>query len=381
MKSNPNKNENIKRPHSSKVKSLNERINSPNKKENNFKSFPKFNNSLNRPSSQIQKLNKNNDSKSEFNDSNDFKGDALKEEYKIIQKVWEDLGVTLKYRVQFNNYIKTISESSLKNIFHYEKYYLKRFKDSLVKLNKEIIARENNIRSLKKYIFILQNSGNYFENEEDMKQKRSKDSSISKIVLIIKSLRLNSVNVIKHFLKVREISTYYFSVKKIDMKAISEDYNYDENYLKKMKDDMTFLKEYQILQKYFIVNNGEIDAFLTNFSPKNNSNENYSKINSNKVRIPVSDELNKFINHSRYILIQESFFDSMRNRGNQINSIRGESNDMHDLNNNNNSSKFNKNNKKKISFKIKSYTQHNSTNQFFEVDENNNNLGKKKKKK
>lgn len=79
-----------------------------------------------------------NGSKSEFNDSNDFKGNALKEEYKIIQKVWEDLGVTLKYRVQFNNYIKTISESSLKNIFHIEKYYLIRFKDSLVKLNKEI---------------------------------------------------------------------------------------------------------------------------------------------------------------------------------------------------------------------------------------------------
>lgn len=131
------------------------------------------------------------------------------------------------------------------------------------------------------------------------------------------------------------------------MKAISEDYSYDENYLKKMKDDMIFLKEYQILKKYFIVNNGVIDDFLTNFSPKNNSNENYSKINSNKVRIPVSDELNKFINHSRYILIQESFFNSMRNKGNQINSIRGESNDMHDLNNNNNSSKFNKNNKKK----------------------------------
>lgn len=26
------------------------------------------------------------------------------------------------------------------------------------------------------------------------------------------------------------------------MKAISEDYNYDENYLKKMKEDMLFLK-------------------------------------------------------------------------------------------------------------------------------------------
>ena len=168
------------------------------------------------------------------------------------------------------------------------------------------------------------------------------------------------------------------------MKAISEDYNYDENYLKKMKEDMLFLKECQGLQKYFIMNNGEIDAFLTNFAPRTNSNESYSKINSNKAKIPVSEELNKFINQCRYILIQESFFDNMRDGGSQLdfNFKKGESNDMNDYNVNNNSfilnkSNISKNNKSNVSFRLKSSSPHNSKIQFFKDNENANNVENK----
>jgi len=392
MKSNSNKYNNKKRPQSSKDKTkmyLNQpKVLSSYKKEDSISFFPKDINSPNHISSQFPSLDKNNNnrSKSAMNDSNEFKGDSLNEEYAIIQKVWENLGVTYKYRVQFDNYIKTVSESTLKNIFHNEKKNLGKFRDALLKLSKEITSRENNIRTLKKYIFSLLNSVNYFENEEDEKQRRNKESIILDIVGIIKSLRLNSVNVITHFLKVREISTYYRLVKKIDMKAISEEYNYDENYLKKMKEDMSFLKECQRLQKYFIMNNGEIDAFLTNFAPRSNSNESYSKINSNKAKIPVSEELNKFINQCRYILIQESFFDNIRDGGSQIdfNFRRGESNDLYDYNVNNNNNSFilnksniSKNNKNNVSFRLKSSSPHNSKIQFFKDNENANNVENK----
>ena len=358
MSSNLYKNKNKKRSNTSKDKSKTN-LNSPNnlnqcKNEDIKTFFPEDINSPNQILLKFPSLDKNNDSKSAINDSNDFKGDALDEEYAIIQKIWEDLNVDYKYRVQFNNYIKKVSESSLKNILHNEKKNLVRFKNSLVKLNKEISAREKNISSLKRSVFYLQNSTNYFENEEDEKQKRNRDSFINDIVGIIKSLRLNSVNVIKHFLKVREISTYYTPVKKIDMKAINEDYNFDQNYLKKMKGDMLFLKDYRILEKYFAMNNGEIDAFLTNFAPKKNSNEIYSKINKNKVKIPVSDDLNKFINQNRYILIQESFFDNMRDGRNQIDVIRGEINDMYDLDNNNKNNISINNNKNYLSSRLKS---------------------------
>ena len=381
MKSNSNKYNIKKRPQSSKEKTsfyLNQKkLLSSYNREYSLPFFPKDINSPNHVSSKFSSRGKIKRSKSVIKESDNKKGDALNEEYEIIQKAWEDLGVTYKYRVQFDKYIKTVSKSNLKNIFHNEKKNLAKFKESLVKLSKEITLREKNITSLKKHIFSLLNSINYFENEEDEKQRRDKEGIILDIVDLIKSLRLNSVNVIKHFIKFREISTYYTLVKKIDMKAISEDYNYDENYLKKMKVDMAFLKKCHGLEKYFVMNNGEIDAFLTNFAPRTNCNEIYSKINSYKEKISVSEELNKYINLCRYILIEDSFFDSMRNGESQIDFRRGESKDIYDFNNNNNSFLLNKsnissnnNNKNNISFRLKRSSPHNLKNKFFKNDEN-----------
>ena len=61
------------------------------------------------------------------------------------------------------------------------------------------------------------------------------------------------------------------------------------------------------------MNNGEIDAFLTNFEPKPSNNLNYIKFNSNKAKIPVSEDLKKAIIKCRYILLQEEIFDKMQN--------------------------------------------------------------------
>ena len=304
-----------KRPQSSKNKSneisRDTKFNSNLKQDNNTFYFQKDFTSPNVPSSNFPSVDPNNRSKSAMNESVDYKLDSLNEEYSIIQKIWEDLGVTYKYQIQFDNYIRTVSESKLKNIFINEKNSLKRFGEALIKLGKEISSRENNIHSLQRYVFSLVNSGNYFEDEEDERNKRNRENTIMNIISLIKSLRLNSVNVVTHFLKVREISTYNNLVGKIDMKLINKDYNYDQKYLTKMKTDMDFLNEYPKLSKYFDMNNSEIDAFLTNFSPRNTSNYSYSKINSNKVKIPINEDLKKYINQCRYILLQEQFFDNM----------------------------------------------------------------------
>jgi len=84
---------------------------------------------------------------------------------------------------------------------------------------------------------------------------------------------------------------------------------------------MAFLKKCKGLQKYFAMNNGEIDAFLTNFAPRSYTNENYSKFYNSKVKIPISEELNKYIEQCRYILIQESFFYKMKNGQIRLKSI------------------------------------------------------------
>ena len=119
------KQRNNTRPQSSKVKAkniFNDSKNFPsNIKQDNGYPLQKDFTSPNLPSAFFPSLEKNNRSKSALNESNDYKSDILNEEYAIIQKIWENLGVTLKYQIQFDNYIKSLSESKLKNMLINEK--------------------------------------------------------------------------------------------------------------------------------------------------------------------------------------------------------------------------------------------------------------------
>ena len=361
-----------KRPQSSEGKSNNDikdsKILPSNIRQDSAFFLPKEFTSQNMPTSNFPSVDNNRSKSVAMNESNDYKGDYLNEEYSAIQKIWEDLGITFKYQTHFDNYIRTVSESKIKNIFINERKNLKRFGEAILKLSKEINSRENNIHSLQRYIFSLINSSNYFEDEEDENIKKNRESIISNIISLVKSLRLNSVNVITHFLKVREIVTYYNLVGKIHMKLINKDYKYDEKYLGKMRNDMDFLKNIPKLSKYFDMNNSEIDAFLTNFAPKNRSNLSYSKINNNKAKIPVSDDLKKAIAQCRYILIQESFFDNMK--GNFVNTEQ-------EINNNNyknfNNSNIYNNNNSKIN-NISGRSKNISKIQFFKDEDENQNI-------
>ena len=115
-------------------------------------------NASNLPSIEKNDLNKPvlNESK-----SNNYKREYYNEEYSNIQKLWNNLGINYRYQVLFDNYVQSCTEAQLKNIFLNERDNLQKFGDELLKLNKEIYSRENNIHSLRKYIFALNNSNNY----------------------------------------------------------------------------------------------------------------------------------------------------------------------------------------------------------------------------
>ena len=74
-------------------------------------------------------------------------------------------------------------KTQLKNIFLNERDNLQKFGDELLKLNKEINSRENNIHSLRKYIFALNNSNNYWEDEENEKIKKNRENIIINIIV------------------------------------------------------------------------------------------------------------------------------------------------------------------------------------------------------
>ena len=254
------------------------------------------------------------DNKSQTNESQELKKDSLNDMYSYIQKIWYDIGITENYQLQFHNTISNLNdEEQISNILINEKNNLNRFRDVLTKVSKEMKSRDNNIHSLQKNMVVLSAMKNDFETDKKEKFERNREKIILEIIGLIKSLRINSINVVQYFSQVRELATYLRLKGKIDVKLINSDYKYNDNYLKKMRRDMEFLKDDKYMKRYFDMNNGEIDAFLTNFEPKPSNNLNYIKFNSNKAKIPVSEDLKKAIIKCRYILLQEEIFDKMQN--------------------------------------------------------------------
>ena len=294
--------------------------------------------SLMKDKTQNQSLSKNSfkENLSQYNESEEINEDLINEMYSMIQKDWHDLGITESYQFYFNNLIRNLNVEQIRGILINEKNNLKKFRDFIIKLSSEIKSRENNINSLKRDVIALSKQQNNFDEVESEKFARNRETIILQIIGLIKSLRINSINVVEYFIKIRELATYYRLKGKISMKLINGDIiNYDDDYLKQMKIDMDFLKRSKHMKKYFDMNNGEIDAFLTNFDPKPSTNLNYLRFNSNKAKVPVSEEVKKSIMRCRYILLQEEIFDKMKNGSNERENSFNNIKDYYSPNNNN----------------------------------------------
>ena len=222
------------------------------------------------------------------NNINQKDKEEYKEELLIIKNLWEDLGVTQEYQDQFNNFL--VYENMRKVMLNHEKENLQKFRNSLMKLKKEILNRENNIESLIKIIRAIENQ-NEIEN------------LLKEVINIIKSLRLNAVNIVFYMQKIRELSFYYYFQGKWDLTKIKKEYLFNNSYLLKMKDDLNFLRN-TILKNYIEMNNTPFDAFLTNCSIRN-------KDNKDKIIIPLTEELSKIIEKCKYYIIQDQLLDNI----------------------------------------------------------------------
>ena len=230
------------------------------------------------------------------------------EEFSLIQNIWDDLGVREEYQNQFLNYVKNLNEEEKKEFYEMEKKNLKRFRDSLLKISKEISNREKNIEDLKKFDEII-------ETTFPDKEQQLNDQLLLDIQNCIKALRVNSVNIVNYMNKIREISTYNSQKGKYNLDKLNSAYLYDPNYLSKMRNDMDFLKN-SSLNNYFDMTNGEFDAFLTNCHPKN------EKKKSNKIYIPIGNDLMKAIKSAKYSILEDVLLNNIENKkNNNINLI------------------------------------------------------------
>ena len=238
-----------------------------------------------------------------ININNYVREDTFEEDLKILQYSWGELGITQEYRSVFMSILEEASDLERNAIITQEKNNLKKFKDALLNLKKEIENRENNLTQLKKADFLIQNAMN------DEQNANSINSILQNVISLIKNLRINAVNIVKKVIKVNQITSYYANSGKFNINKIKPEYAYDSRYLFKMKNDLKFLRD-SALGAFVEMNNTEIDPFLTNCAPSPN------KIKGNKRIIPISDDLMKSIVESRYLLLQETVLDSLEKENN-----------------------------------------------------------------
>ena len=237
------------------------------------------------------------------NINNYMQDDNLEEELKLLQYSWGELGITHEYRSVFMNILEEASDNERMNIIAQEKNNMKKFKDALLNLKKEIENRENNLAQLKKSNFLIQSASSNEQNANSI------NSILQNVISLIKNLRINAVNIVKKVIKVNQITSYYANSGKFNINKIKPEYAYDPRYLVKMKNDLQFLRD-SALSMFIEMNNTEIDPFLTNCAPVSN------KIKGNKRIIPISDDMMKSIIESRYLLLQETVLDNIDKENN-----------------------------------------------------------------
>ena len=234
---------------------------------------------------------------------------SFQEEMNELKDLWKSLGITTEYQI---NFWKILSKYTDKEIIDryisYEKKDLIQLKSEIEKLKKEILKRENDLEKLRKIDIIYrenENMYNYYKNSDSNKENEEqlnkyKDNKIiieNDIENLLKSLRLHTINTVLLFSKFRNQYNYYFTSGKIDINQISNENQFDYNYLAKVKTDTNFLVDTSLVTLYNF-SNFENDPFLLSLLKKSKDNNEYKYLTA------TEDTLNT-INQCMYIIDQE----------------------------------------------------------------------------
>ena len=221
------------------------------------------------------------------------------EQFGEIELLWDELGITDEYQDQFELYLGTINNPEDKrNFLSYEKNNLIKIKEALKKFAKEKIIRNNNIELLKRLNQLMKENTIFGVNKINTEL-------LKEIIDCIKTLRINSVNVVNNLIKVREEMSCYSLEDKINFDKINDNFIFDNNYLLKMNSEMQFLKYSEIDKIFEKYGEQNLDTFLTSYiNIKSKENEKFS--------ISISKELNNAIDKCRYFMMQDSFLNSIK---------------------------------------------------------------------
>ena len=210
-----------------------------------------------------------------------------------IIKLWNELSINNTYRNLFCVIYKELDDEDKEELYQRETNELLSIKNDIKDLKDNIELRLNTIKEISELNTKL-------NTEIINKDSKSNEIIINEISDKIGTLRQHTVNVCHSMKKLKYELNGLNNLDKYNINAIAEKFNFDKNYLIKMKGELNFLKE-GFAKYYFNINNDHT-PFLLRASEK-------SKINNDKDPfyhlIPLKQELKNEILECTYYIYQE----------------------------------------------------------------------------
>ena len=235
--------------------------------------------------------------------------EEFKEDFSLIEAMWDDIGVLPTYRKAFETKARTLPKNQQKELIKYENEELKHIRNNLKEYNKYFTNRNDAINKLKKYNEVFVQS--YSNGKEILG-----DAFVKDIEKAISEIRIYSVNLIMIFEKLRKLTSYGVNHGKYDLTKANKAYKYNSQILFLLDEDLSFL-QWSPFWKYFNINEEEYDTFLVNIASNHNSNNNaqqlhksYQQSSSNGtiINADINEDLMNSIKRCQFIKKQEEIY-------------------------------------------------------------------------
>ena len=214
-----------------------------------------------------------------------------------INKLWEELCVSKQYRHLFCVIYKELNDEDNQKIYQKEINELMSVKNDINILKSNIELRQNIIEDISKL-------NDDLNKEVVNKNNDKKEIIINEMSSKIEILREKTINVCFSMKKLKNELYGLKNLDKFDIDILSEKFNFDKNYIIKMKSELNFLKE-GFAKYYFNINNDQT-PFLLGASDKN-LEKNEKKLETDiKMRVvPLKKEIENDIIECIYYIYQE----------------------------------------------------------------------------
>ena len=222
-----------------------------------------------------------------------FLTNALYDDIKIrnIINLWNELEVKESYRKYFFFIYKELSEEDKSNFYHNEINELIQLKNDIKNLTYNIELRIGILKKLSE----LNNELNEANEKEKVEQ-----ITINEIIKKLEDLTIQAINIVKYMKKIKTIINLFPNLNKYDINIISKKFNFDKNYVIKMKFETEFLKK-GCAKKFINIKNDQT-PFIINIKDKNNIK---SKNNDNNDSISLEPKVIDDILDCNYFIYME----------------------------------------------------------------------------